>query len=143
MCVVSLCTRGALDTWSRGPLNCGVSRQRMARWHLDELRAALDRNGWSIVALEGDDYRVSGVWQLRRSGDSRIVMVDFEGLDDLKTLPLEQSYACRVRGTSNSLYFGRRGKSGSSSRGRWRDELRLFVDTMSLRVRRSTKPQHG
>jgi len=109
----------------------------MARWHLDELRAALERSGWNIVALEGDDYRISGAWQLRRSNDSRIVVVDFEGLDDLKVLPLEQSYACRVRGTSNSLYFGRRGKSGSSSRGRWRSELRLFVDTLGLRVRRS------
>ena len=106
----------------------------MARWHLDELRAALELKGWNIAALEGDDYRVSGSWQLRRSNDPRTVVVDFEGLDDLKTLPLEQSYACRVRGTTNSLYFGRRGKSGSSSRDRWKTELRLFVDTVNLRV---------
>ena len=106
----------------------------MARWHLDELRAALERRGWNIVVVEGDDYRISGTWQLRRSNDLRIVLVDFEGLDDLKTLPLEQSYACRVRGTANSLYFGRRGRSGSSSRERWRTELGLFVDTVNLRV---------
>ena len=106
----------------------------MAGWHLDDLRAALERKGWNIVELEGDDYRVSGTWQLRRSNDPRTVFVDFEGLDDLKTLPLEQSYACRVRGTRNSLYFGRRGKSGSASRERWRTELGLFVDTVELRV---------
>jgi hypothetical protein len=26
MCATSLCTRAALDPWSRGPLNCGVRR---------------------------------------------------------------------------------------------------------------------
>ena len=35
----------------------------MARWHLDELRSALERKGWRVVAqLPGDDYRVAATW---------------------------------------------------------------------------------
>lgn len=104
----------------------------MARWHLDELRDALERKGWRVVAeLPGDDYRVSATWELQRSGDPRSLLIDFDGLDDLNVLPLDESYACRVRGTDCSLYFGRRGETGSAKRTHWRDELKAFVESFN------------
>lgn len=95
----------------------------MAQWHLDELEQALSKRGWRLVArLQGDGYRVSVTWQLERGNDARKIFVDFDGLDDLRTLPLEQSYGCQQRGTSNSLYFGRRG-----ARTTWIESLEKFV----------------
>jgi len=54
-------------------------------------------------------------------------MIDFDGLDDMKTLPVAESYACSVRGTSNSLYFRRKGVGGSRQAERWPEELAAFV----------------
>jgi hypothetical protein len=50
---------------------------------------------------------------------------DFEGLDDMRTLPLAQSYGCELRGTrgvSPGLYF-RRARSAVM----WKRELAAFV----------------
>jgi hypothetical protein len=49
--------------------------------------------------------------------------VDFEGLDDLRVLPLAESYGCNVREGALSLYFRRQ-----RSRELWEAELRAFVD---------------
>jgi hypothetical protein len=107
----------------------------MAQWHLDELRGALERKGWRVVAEHpGDDYKVSGTWELHRSRDSRVVLIDFEGLDDLHALPIDESYACSMRGSKHSLYFRRRGESGSSARARWRGELQSFVEAVGAQV---------
>ena|ERR1700754_284939 len=104
----------------------------MARWHLDELRDALEHKGWRVVAeLPGDDYRVSATWELQRSGDPRSLLIDFSGLDDLNVLPLDESYACSLRGTGCSLQFTRRGENGSAKRTRWHDELKAFVDSFN------------
>ena len=104
----------------------------MATWHLEELRNALERKGWRVVAeLPGDDYRVSATWELQRSGDPRSLVIDFDGLDDMKTLPLDESYACSVRGTDHSLSFSRRGETGSDARARWRDQLSAFVESFN------------
>src|SRR5262245_14569426 len=103
---------------------------QMAQWHLDELRRSLERLGWRIVAeLPGDDYRVSGSWKLQRARDPLIVTIDFDGLggDGRNCLPMNESYACRVRGTQHSLYFGRRGMPNSPTRARWRQELASFT----------------
>ena len=101
---------------------------RMAKWHLDELRAALEQRGWRLKSeLPGDDHRVSGSWALRRSGEARELVIDFEGLDESRVLPMTESYACAVRGSKQSLYFGRHGETGSSARERWRNELAKFV----------------
>lgn len=103
----------------------------MARWHLDELRRALEGKGWRVVAeLPGDDRKVSGTWELQRSRDPRSLLIDFAGLDDLNVLPLEKSYACQARGTNHSLYFSRRGETGSAARSRWHDDLKSFVETL-------------
>jgi hypothetical protein len=95
----------------------------MADWHLTDIEEALKRRGWRIVErLPGDDYRVSATWQLERGNDKRNVLIDFDGLDDLKTLPIEQSYSCTQRGARNSLYFRRKG-----ARNEWHAELAAFV----------------
>ncbi|NOT41105.1 MAG: hypothetical protein HOP13_11485 [Alphaproteobacteria bacterium] len=94
----------------------------MADWHLAELEEALSKRGWRIVArLDGDNYRISASWQLERGNDPRKILIDFDGLDDLRTLPIEQSYACQQRGTKNSLYFYRKGVH-------WTGKLSQFVD---------------
>jgi hypothetical protein len=94
----------------------------MADWHLEELRAALDRRGWRCVELPGNDG-ISATWELRRAGDDRVLQIDFEGLDDLRTLPLAESYACKLRETDVSLYFRRQ-----RARELWQGELRAFVE---------------
>ena len=100
----------------------------MAQWHLDQLREALERKGWRLQSeLPGDDYRISGSWAMERSGSSGAMVIDFEGLEDMKTLPMAESYACSVRGTRHTLYFRRRGETGSTARERWSDELQMFV----------------
>ena len=102
---------------------------RMAQWHLDELRAALERRGWRVtIDLPGNDYDISATWRLVRSGQQPIeVFLEFDGLDDLNTLPVTESYACSVRGTRQSLYFRRRGDNDPPARERWMIELAEFA----------------
>lgn len=80
----------------------------MGDTHLHELRNALEGNGWSLVTEEeGDGYRISAVWRIQRSTRIEPTQLLFEGLDDLRTLPIEQAYACEVKGRKDvSLYFG-------------------------------------
>lgn len=95
----------------------------MADWHLTDIEEALKRRGWRIVErLPGDDYRISATWRIERGNDQRAVLIDFDGLDDLKILPIGQSYSCTQRSTGNSLYFRRKG-----ARDDWHAELTAFV----------------
>ena len=103
----------------------------MAQWHLDDLRRTLERSGWRIVAeLPGDDIRISGSWRLERSRDPSVIMIDFEGMDGtgLRCLPMNKSYACRIRGTQHTLYFGRRSRPKSRARARWLQALASFAE---------------
>jgi len=62
----------------------------MAEWHLIELENSLNGIGWNVISrLEGNNYDISGSWQIRRN---TIRQIDFNGLDDLITLPIEKSY---------------------------------------------------
>src|SRR5215510_3180309 len=104
----------------------------MADWHLKELRALLEKSGWRLAAdLPGDDRAISGSWEMKRAGDTRRLIVDFEGLDERHVLPMSESYGCRVRGTSHTLYFSRRGERGSKARKRWHSDLAAFVAAVS------------
>ncbi|MCC6741688.1 MAG: hypothetical protein IT452_21800 [Planctomycetia bacterium] len=100
---------------------------RLANWHLQELRAAIEARGWRITELPGDDYRYTARWRLRRGNDRRVPVIAFEGLDDMVTLPIEKAYGVVGEGLPASLYFRRRGKSGSAARSRWKRELAAFV----------------
>ena len=100
----------------------------MAEWHLEDLRRALWRRGWSIAARPGDDYRVSATWQLTRPRDDRTLFIDFGGLDDMCTLPLKESYGSKARHLAEglgNLYFRR-----ARSTELWRDDLSKFVEAL-------------
>ena len=105
----------------------------MAVWHLQELRNAFEQKGWRVIAEHpGDDYRVSATWEIQRSTEEPSIFIDFEGLDDLVTLPLEQSYGCQIRGkdSSRGLYFGRKGEGNSARQENWRQALREFISEL-------------
>ena len=103
----------------------------MARWHLDELRDALERRGWRFEGeLPGDGHAISATWSFRRSAAESPLLIDLDGLDDLRTFPLEESYGCQARGRGGALYFRRRGHRGSRSRGEWLTELSEFIGAL-------------
>jgi hypothetical protein len=93
----------------------------MSEWHLEELRAALIHRGWKILTVHtGDDYAISGSWEIQRSTRVPPLFINFYGFDDDRCLPMEQAYACEVRGGNPDLYFHRPGD-------KWRAKLRAFV----------------
>jgi hypothetical protein len=100
----------------------------VSKQHLQALEEALLRKGWRVAAVHpGDDYRISSTWEIQRRG-SPAVFIDFEGMDDMFCLPLEQSYGCRIRGRSAKderagLYF----RKPNKSRRLWEQELAAFV----------------
>jgi hypothetical protein len=101
----------------------------MAEWHLRQLDEQLAKHGWLIGDVhEGDDYRVSATWEIMR-GDARLLL-DFQGLDDMKTLPLQEAYGVEVRGEENlGLYFGKKPTEARPNRA-WVDDLVAFVDAL-------------
>jgi hypothetical protein len=98
----------------------------VAEWHLQQLESQLVKHGWRIAEIHGGDgYRVSATWEIVR-GDAR-VLLDFEGLDDMMTLPLEDAYAVHVRdGERLGLYFGKKPSEARPNRS-WDDDLLAFV----------------
>ena len=110
----------ALALLSGGSTGKAGRLRAVAEWHLQAIRVALAARGWVIIERAGDGYRVAATWELRRPRDQRVLCIDFDGLDDMRTLPIEESYGCRVRGTSPGLYFRRAPNS-------WKSELAAFV----------------
>jgi hypothetical protein len=80
----------------------------MGDTHLSELREALDRKGWKFLSeQEGDGYGISGVWRIQRSTRAEVTELYFEGLDDLRVLPMAQAYGCHIKGQeAHGIYFG-------------------------------------
>jgi hypothetical protein len=107
-------------------------KKYMADWHLKELRDALESKGWQIIAeYARDEYAISASWEIQRSSKTPSLLIDFDSLDDMLTLPIERSYGCKVRGSDLvSLYFGRRGDKGSRTRQNWYEELHQFVSEL-------------
>jgi hypothetical protein len=99
----------------------------MSRPHLRALEAALARKGWRVVAIHpGNDYDITVTWEVRRSASEPSLFIDFYGLrlDGDGCLPLEESYACTLRGRSSvDLYFRRVNKS----RELWQQDVAQFV----------------
>jgi hypothetical protein len=106
-----------------------VEGEAVSKPHLLALEEALLRKGWRVVAVHpGDDYRISATWEIQRSSRGPSLFIDFDGLDDLACLPLEESYGCHVRGRpakdeTARLYFRRPNKS----RTLWEQDLAAFV----------------
>jgi len=96
---------------------------KMSIDHLKQLRNELENQRWKIISEEGgNDYDISAVWVVARPDGSNQLHIEFEGLDDLKTFPIEKSFACHVREASDiSVYFGKISKS-------WPKELSDFID---------------
>ena len=102
----------------------------MAEWHQAELEQALLSRGWTVLRVDpGDEYAVAGSWLLGR-GERRLTL-DFDGLDDLETLPLSDAYAVHVRGRGQdaSLYFGKKPSAAHPNRS-WEQDLDVFVSAL-------------
>jgi hypothetical protein len=105
----------------------------MAEWHLNELRNELEKKGWRIIAEHPSHHLyVSGSWEIQRNPLMPSIFIDFSGIDDLNTLPMNESYGCRIRNyeaiEANTLYFSKRGeKSDSNKRKLWKSNLVNFV----------------
>jgi hypothetical protein len=103
----------------------------VSKQHLQALEEALLRKGWRVVAVHpGDDHRISATWEIQRGG-SPTLFIDFDGMEDMVCLPLEQSYGCHLRRRSAKeemawLYFRRPNKS----RRLWEQELTTFVHAL-------------
>ena len=93
----------------------------MSNIHLNDIRRSLEKAHWNVVReLDGDGYRISGVWVVERPDGTGQFHLDFEGLDDMQTLPVENSYGCTIREAPHvSCYFSRQGRS-------WPHELADF-----------------
>ena len=99
----------------------------MSTAHLDLLRKSLEKNNWVICEeLPGNEYSISASWVISRPNGNSKLKLNFEGLDDLECLPIEQSYGCHVESSGNAgLYFSKISTSFPS-------ELSTFIDNLSL-----------
>ncbi len=97
----------------------------MSNIHLNDIRKCLEKAHWRVAQeLDGDGYRISGVWVVERPDGTDRFHLDFQGIDDMRTLPIEESYACKVREAPDvSCYFSRQGRS-------WPKELAGFEEKL-------------
>ncbi len=94
----------------------------MAEWHLSELENEIQQIGWKIISRqEGDGIRISASWVIKRGS---VQQIDFNGLDDLKVLPLKKSYGCEVKNSDISVYFYKKGKQ-------WEKNLATFISSLN------------
>ena len=98
----------------------------MSQVHLKDLRNALEKNRWIVVEeTAGNDYDVSGTWIVNRIDGSATIHIDFCGLDDLETLPMDNAYACEVRENWEiGASFTRKNRS-------WPSELAKFIQELN------------
>ena len=99
----------------------------MSNFHLTQLEVALERNHWDIAERRpGDGYRYSAIWIITRPDGSTRLSLQFDGLDDMETLPIEKSYACNIAEFPEvNLYFARKGRS-------WKEGLKQFIDRLNM-----------
>jgi hypothetical protein len=104
----------------------------MAQWHLDQLMEELERKGWQFVRfIPSEDLYVSGSWEIRRFGSLKSIFIDFNGVDDLNTLSMEESYGCRIREKTDGLYFSKQGIDKKSENYKiWKKNLKDFVENI-------------
>ncbi len=99
----------------------------MSDFHLTQLEAALERNHWYVAERRpSDGYRYSAIWIITRPDESTPLSLQFDGLDDMETLPLEKSYACNIAEFPEvNLYFARKGRS-------WNEGLKQFINQLNM-----------
>lgn len=96
-------------------------------YHIEDLRNQLHNNDWNILKeLEGNDLDISGYWIIKHLHyPNKFITLAFEGMDDLKVLPVESSYACFLsENPSISLYFSKNNPKA------WKKKLDEFVSNM-------------
>jgi hypothetical protein len=93
--------------------------------HLIDIKTALERRHWHVVEeLPGNDYNVSAVWRIARPDGSDIFHLEFEGLDDLETRPVERAYGIKVREAPDvGAYLARLSRT-------WPMELDQFINSL-------------
>ena len=94
----------------------------MSEIHLSDLRSQLENNHWIISnELNGNDYDISGVWEIETIDKKYRFSILFEGLEETGVLPLNKSYGCRVKEHPEiRAYFSRKSRS-------WPNELNEFI----------------
>lgn len=95
------------------------------QYHLHDIKTALNDNHWKVIdELPGNDYDIAAVWQIARPNGLNILHIEFEGLDDMKTLPIERAYAIKIREAPDiGAYFSRPSRS-------WITELEQFMSKL-------------
>lgn len=105
----------------------------MSNLHLEELRSALERNHWRVVAeLPGNEQSVSAVWRISRPDGSCPVHVEFAGLSENEVLPIEEAYGVNVREAPDvKAYFARPSRTWPSELGQFIVRLQRWADNSS------------
>lgn len=104
----------------------------MAEWHLRGLRNAIEQKGWRIAEHPGDGNAVSACWEIQRSTGEPSLFIIFEWQDDLRTLPIEESFGCHVREHQTvNLYFKKRSYEDFHRHQVWQDELNSFLEGLN------------
>ena len=98
----------------------------MSEERLTALRNALETNHQVLISeKQGNDYDVSAIWVISRPDGKTKLHIEFDGLDDMKTLSIEESFGCSVREIPNlDLYFARINRT-------WDEALLKFVDDLN------------
>jgi hypothetical protein len=76
----------------------------MSNKHLKELEDILNTFHFIINRIGGNEYDISETWEICRPDGTNKIHIDFEGLVDMKTLPVEQKRN-KIEITPNFLSF--------------------------------------
>lgn len=103
----------------------------MSQSHLSELYSLLVQRGWNVVehreSCAAIEVLGAAVWEVRRYENGPAILIDFPSFGAIgEDIPLEESYACEVRGQPISPYFSRVNRS----REKWVEQLTSFVEAI-------------
>jgi hypothetical protein len=108
----------------------------MSSQHLSGIKSALERSQWRVIdELPGNDHFISAVWRIARPDGSGIFHLEFEGMDDLDTLPIERAYGIRVREAPEiGAYFARPSRT-------WPVKLEQFINNLEQWAHNKAAPE--
>ncbi len=100
----------------------------MGQWHIDEIANSLEQKGFRFIERQpGDSYRISASLVFARSLDN-LAILNFDGLDDMVTLPTEKTCGCRVRDTDISLSLRKKRNQ------EWHSDLEAIIEMINISV---------
>ena len=108
----------------------------MSSQHLQELKSALERSHWRVVAeLPGNDRSISAVWRISRPNGSCPVHVEFAGLSEMEVLPIDEAYGVSVHEAPEvKAYFARKSRTWPSELGQFITGLERWAHNSSLQT---------